>query len=67
MQESTTRSLAKAVTWQLTGLVTMTLLAWHATGDIAAAGGLALSGAATGFVCFVLHERLWARIRWGRH
>lgn len=64
--DSPARSIVKAVTWQLLGLLTMTLLAWAATGSLTAAGGLALGAAATGFVCFILHERIWARIRWGR-
>ena len=64
--ESPVRSIVKAVTWQMLGLVTMTALAWMATGNLAAAGGLALSAALTGFVCFILHERIWARISWGR-
>lgn len=64
--ESPARSIVKAITWQLLGLVTMTALAWFATGNLAAAGGLAVSAALTGLVCFFLHERLWARIAWGR-
>ncbi len=64
--ESPVRSIVKAVTWQVLGLVTMTLMAWVATGNLAAAGGLALSAALSGFVFFILHERLWARIPWGR-
>ncbi|WP_417309636.1 DUF2061 domain-containing protein [Devosia sp.] len=65
MQESATRSIAKAITWQLTGLVTMTLLAFFATGDITAAASIALSGAVSGFIFFIVHERIWARIPWG--
>lgn len=65
--ESHTRSIVKAVSWQLVGLVTMTLLAFVATGDWRAAGGLALGAAGTGFVCFIIHERVWAHISWGRH
>lgn len=64
--ESRTRSLVKAITWQLVGLVTMTLLAYLVTGDLGSAGGLALVAAATGFICFLLHERVWAHISWGR-
>lgn len=65
--ESPARSIAKAITWQLLGLITMTLLAWVVTGSLTSAGGLALGAAATGFFCFILHERAWARIRWGTH
>lgn len=64
--ESRTRSIVKALTWQLLGLVSMTLIALVFTGDIRASGGLALASAATGFLCFFLHERIWARIPWGR-
>ncbi len=60
------RTIAKAVSWQALGLVTMTLLALIFTGSIASAGGLALGGALSGFVCFIIHERVWARIPWGR-
>ncbi len=65
--ETRTRSIVKAISWQLIGLVTMTLLAFLATGNWGSAGGLALGAAGTGFVCFILHERLWAHIRWGRN
>lgn len=64
--ESPARSIVKAVTWQLLGLVTMTLLAWLMTGSLTAAGSLAFAAALTGFACFILHERIWARIPWGR-
>ncbi|UJQ93222.1 DUF2061 domain-containing protein [Mariluticola halotolerans] len=64
--ETRTRSIVKAISWQLVGLVTMTLLAFLITGDLGAAGGLAVVGAISGFLCFFIHERVWARIRWGR-
>ena len=64
--ESPLRSIVKAFTWQALGLVTMTAIAYIATGDLAAAGGLALGAAATSLVFFFLHERIWALISWGR-
>lgn len=64
--ETPTRSIVKAVTWQLMGLVTMTLIALAITGDLTASSGLAIVSALTGFVCFILHERVWARVKWGR-
>jgi len=64
--ETHIRTIVKAVTWQLLGLVTMTLIALAVTGDLTASGGLAIVSALTGFVCFILHERVWARVRWGR-
>jgi uncharacterized membrane protein len=64
--DSPLRSIVKAFTWQAMGLVTMTGLAFLLSGDIAMAGGFALSAAATGFVFFIVHERIWALIPWGR-
>ena len=58
--------MAKAVTWQLLGLVTTTVIGWVITGSAAASAGLAASSAAVGFVCYVLHERLWHVVPWGR-
>ena len=64
--DSPKRSLAKMATWQIIGLLSMTLLAYATTGSISIAGGLALASAAMGSICYILHERIWARILWGR-
>lgn len=64
--ESPTRTIAKAVSWQLLGLLSMTLIGYLFTGSVAAAGSLAVVTAVVGAVCYVLHERVWNRIAWGR-
>ena len=64
--DSTSRTLIKAATWQAMGLVTGTAIAWLYTGSIAASGGIAATGAISGAIFYILHERLWARITWGR-
>ncbi|MCI4664219.1 MAG: DUF2061 domain-containing protein [Neomegalonema sp.] len=64
--DSRARTLAKAISWQLLGLATTTLIAWIATGSLAASFGTAAGAAAAGFVCYFLHERAWAAVRWGR-
>lgn len=63
--ETPVRSIAKAMSWQLTGLVSMTAIAWLVTGNLAASGGLAVLAAVVGFLMFFVHERIWARVRWG--
>lgn len=65
--ESKLRTVAKAATWQLLGLVTMSLLAWFQTGSVAGAFSFALSAALVGFVMFFIHERVWGFVPWGRH
>jgi uncharacterized membrane protein len=66
MNDTPLRSMAKAATWQALGLVVMTLITWAVTGSVATGSAIALLGAATGTVTYVLHERLWARVGWGR-
>lgn len=64
--ESKLRMIIKAVTWQVAGLVSMTVIGYLFTGSIAASGGIALAGAATGFVSYVIHEMAWSKVSWGR-
>jgi uncharacterized membrane protein len=54
------------MTWQATGLVTMTVLGAATTGSWRFASGFALISAAIGLVMYVVHEKVWARVAWGR-
>lgn len=65
--ESTTRTLVKAASWQLLGLFSMALIGYLFTGSLLTAGSLAVVTTATGSVCYVLHERAWNRVGWGRY
>lgn len=60
------RTLAKAILWQVIGLVMMSAVGWALTGSAAVGGSIAVINALIGFVTYVLYERLWARIGWGR-
>lgn len=60
------RTIAKAATWQILGLFTMSALAFWQTGSIGGAVSLALSASLTSIGFYILHERAWGRIRWGR-
>ena len=53
------RTLAKTATWQTSGLLAM-------CGITYAGGIVAIIGAATGTLTYMLHERLWSRVRWGQ-
>ena len=64
--ETARRSLTKALVWQCLGLVSMSLIGWAVTGSASLAGGLAMANMAFGFVFYLLHERLWAKISWGK-
>lgn len=65
--ETRRRSLVKAVIWNLIGLVTMAMVGLIATGSAAVGGTMALVNTALGLVCYLIYERIWANIGWGRH
>jgi uncharacterized membrane protein len=64
--ETRSRSLVKAFVWQGIGLISMLLIGWVGTGSVGVAGGLAVANMTIGFVFYLLHERLWAQITWGK-
>ena len=63
--ETRSRSLAKAVSWQVLGFAVMSVLGVLFTGSVSDGTTLALTAAVLGFVSYLLHERVWARVRWG--
>ncbi|HQU67944.1 MAG TPA: DUF2061 domain-containing protein [Albidovulum sp.] len=65
--ETTKRSVLKAVLWNTLGLVSMTLTGVLLTGSATVGGALAVLNTAIGFVVYLIYERVWARIAWGRH
>ena len=64
--ETAARAALKGALWTLMGLVVMALTGFAMTGSWGVGGALALLNAAIGFVTYVVYERIWARISWGR-
>lgn len=64
--ETTRRSWVKAVVWNIMGLGTMSLVGLIMTGSVAVGGAMAVINTALGFTLYILYERIWARIGWGR-
>lgn len=54
--------IAKAVTWQLSGVATTLLIGRLFTGDWQGAGAMTAVMTAVGLVCYCLHELLWQRL-----
>ena len=61
------RSVVKALIWNVMGLVMMTLVGLIATGSVAVGGVVALVNTAIGLTLYIVYERVWAGISWGRH
>ena len=65
-QEKPIRSLAKAVSWRITGSLDTIMLAWFFTNEIGVALSIGLTEVVTKIVLYYLHERAWSRISLGR-
>jgi len=66
LSDTAVRSLAKAVTWRVTGTVDTFVISWLITGQALIAGGIALTEIVTKIFLFWLHERVWNRVTWGK-
>ncbi len=65
--ETHQRSLAKAVSWRLTGSVDTFILSYLVTGSGKMAGTISAIEVFTKIALFYVHERVWARLPWGRN
>ncbi|MGH6993033.1 MAG: DUF2061 domain-containing protein [Caulobacteraceae bacterium] len=71
---SRSRSLLKAVTWRAVGSLdtfvvsfTIATILHHPLGRAATlAGSIASTETFTKIILYFIHERIWARVRWGR-
>jgi len=61
------RSLVKGLTWEVSGLITVAVIAFMLTGNAfqsLQAGGCFFT---IRVVMYVIHERIWKRFKWGHH
>jgi len=65
--ETRKRSFVKAVIWNLIGLASMILVGFIATGSVAVGGAMAVINTVIGFSLYLIYERVWSNISWGRH
>lgn len=65
--DSPRRSLVKALIWNAMGLCVMALVGLLLTGSLAVGGVMAVINTAVGLTMYVVYERVWDRIAWGRH
>jgi uncharacterized membrane protein len=65
IQETQSRSLAKALSWRLTGTIDTFVISAIVTGRLSVAGSIAATELFTKVLLYYFHERVWAVIRWG--
>jgi uncharacterized membrane protein len=66
MNDSPIRSLAKAISWRVTGTIDTFIISWLITGQSLLASGIALTEILTKVFLFWAHERIWNRVSWGK-
>ena len=66
MIETTARSVAKTVSWRITGSTATFAISYAILGDFAVSGTIAAIQLTFNTVLYFLHERVWNCIRWGR-
>lgn len=65
LQESHSRSIAKTVSWRMTGTTDTILIAYFFTGHIAEAVSIGASELVTKMLLYYFHERIWQKITFG--
>jgi uncharacterized membrane protein len=65
-QEAHSRSLLKAISWRLTGTLDTFVVSFIVTGKASIAGSIAATELFSKVALYYGHERMWARIHWGR-
>lgn len=66
MSDTSVRSLAKAVSWRITGTIDTFVISWLITGQVLLASGIAFTEIMTKVGLYWVHERVWSRIQWGK-
>lgn len=64
--ERSSRSVAKAMTWRALGTLDTFLLSWVITGEWRFALAIGGTEVVTKMILYYLHERAWARVKWGK-
>ena len=66
MIDSNNRSIAKTISWRLTGSFSTFMISYLILGSFAVAGSIAVIQVIANTLLYYLHERVWNKIDWGR-
>lgn len=60
------RTLAKTITWRITGSTSTFIIAYLMTGSFGLSSGIAIVQMIINTFLYYAHDSAWNRIRWGR-
>ncbi len=66
MKEKASRSLAKAVSWRVTGTIDTVVISYLVTGHVKWALSIGFIELFTKITLYFVHERIWDRLPYGR-
>lgn len=64
--DSSKRSLAKTISWRITGSGATFAISYAISGNFSIAGTIASIQLVANTILYFIHERLWDRVGWGR-
>lgn len=64
--ESSGRSLAKTISWRITGSTATFLISYAVLGSVSISGTIAVIQLTFNTILYFIHERIWSKIKWGR-
>lgn len=65
-QERLSRSLLKSVSWRIIGTIDTIIISYLITGKLAFALSIGVIELVTKMILYVVHERVWNKIKWGK-
>jgi uncharacterized membrane protein len=66
LNDSSKRSLAKTLSWRITGSASTFTIAYLVTGSAGISTGIAVIQMIVNTFLYWFHERVWNKINWGR-
>lgn len=66
MSDSASRSLAKTVSWRITGSGATFGISYLISGDFVIASTIATIQLIANTILYFIHERIWNKIHWGQ-
>jgi uncharacterized membrane protein len=66
MNDTNIRSIAKALSWRITGSGATFIIAYLMTGNFAIASAIGIVQLVCNTFLYYIHERLWNKFNWGK-
>ena len=66
MSDLNKRTVAKTISWRITGSASTFLISFLISGNFAVASSIALIQITANTILYFVHERIWNKIKWGQ-